>query len=147
MKPVALSASSPRTALSSSLLRPCRPLRLYGPVAKFPSTNTPTFAPSRDATIVHATKTDKPQYQPKSARDAIETADRVFKQQNDYIEAVRLYQLSLEMKPNDDEARAALYNMGCALTKMQQYKAASDCIMRAINDYSLKLAVALKVCM
>ncbi|EFJ44781.1 acetylglucosaminyltransferase [Volvox carteri f. nagariensis] len=86
----------------------------------------------------------KPQYQPTSARDAIETATRVFKEQQDVDEAVRLYRLGLDMKPNEDEARAALYNLGCALAKQKKWAEASDSIVKAINDYKLKLTVALK---
>ncbi|KAG2498001.1 hypothetical protein HYH03_004260 [Edaphochlamys debaryana] len=83
-------------------------------------------------------------YEPSSAKDAIETATRVFKEQNDVVEATRLYRLSLTMKPNDDEACAALYNLGCALTKQKQYGEAAECIVKAINEYRLKLSVALK---
>jgi len=68
----------------------------------------------------------------------------VFKDNKDYAEAVRLYKLAMEMKPNDDEARAALYNMGCAQAKMKQWQPATDNILSAINDYGLKLSVALK---
>lgn len=95
----------------------------------------------------HATSTDgqATQYTPKSARDAIETATKLQKEQKDYKEAVRLYVKAMEMNPNDDEARAALYNMGCALAKQKQWVKSTECVMRAINDYNLKLVVALKV--
>lgn len=49
------------------------------------------------------------------------------------------------MQPNDDEARAALYNLGCALTKQKKFSEAVEAIERAINDYGLKLIVALRV--
>lgn len=48
------------------------------------------------------------------------------------------------MKPNDDEARAALYNLGCALAKQKKWAEASESIVTAINAYKLKLSVALK---
>lgn len=48
------------------------------------------------------------------------------------------------MTPNDDETRAALYNMGCALAKQRKWAEAAESIVKAINDYSLKLSVALK---
>eukprot|EP00198_Chlamydomonas_reinhardtii_P013350 XP_001702687.1 predicted protein [Chlamydomonas reinhardtii] len=48
------------------------------------------------------------------------------------------------MQPNDDEARAALYNLGCALTKQKKFSEAVEAIERAINDYGLKLIVALR---
>jgi tetratricopeptide (TPR) repeat protein len=86
-----------------------------------------------------------PAYEPSSARDAIETATRLQKEKGDYAQAVLLYVRAMEMRPNDDEARAALYNMGCALAKQKQWDKATDCIMQAVNNYSLKLSVALKV--
>ncbi|GIL43550.1 hypothetical protein Vafri_1251 [Volvox africanus] len=114
----------------------------------------PCFIASRTAprlpgllVVARASKpapTSKPQYQPTSAKDAIETATRVFKEQQDIDEAVRLYRTSLEMNPNEDEARAALYNLGCALAKQKKWAEASESIVRAINDYRLKLSVALK---
>ena len=51
----------------------------------------------------------------------------------------------MDLNPTDDEAMAALYNLGCALSKDKQWKAAADAIVLAINDYRLRLAVALKV--
>ncbi|GFH31494.1 acetylglucosaminyltransferase, partial [Haematococcus lacustris] len=50
----------------------------------------------------------------------------------------------MEMKPTDDEARAALYNMGCVLVKQKQWAPAAACVVKAINDYGLKLSVALQ---
>ncbi len=67
------------------------------------------------------------------------------RRKGDYAQAVLLYVRAMEMRPNDDEARAALYNMGCALAKQKQWDKATDCIMQAVNNYSLKLSVALKV--
>ncbi|KAG2448651.1 hypothetical protein HYH02_006008 [Chlamydomonas schloesseri] len=105
---------------------------------------------SRGVPVVFAAKQSSPaasksqQYQPTSARDAIERGTEVFKKQNNLDEAVRLYRVGLEMKPNDDEARAALYNLGCALTKQKKFAEATEAIERAINDYGLKLIVALR---
>ncbi len=82
---------------------------------------------------------------PTSAKEAIETGLVVFKEKHDYEEAVLLFKAALELKPNDDEAMAALYNLGCALTKLKQWKPAADAIVSAVNDYRLKLSVALKV--
>lgn len=84
-------------------------------------------------------------YVPSSAKDAIERGTQVFKDNKDYAEAVRLYTIAMEMRPNDDEARAALYNMGCAQVKLKQWKPATDNILQAINKHNLKLSVALKV--
>lgn len=94
----------------------------------------------------NASQPSKPvQYLPKSATDAIETGTRVFKEEKNSEEAIRLYQLAMQMQPNEDEARAALYNLGCAYAKQKRWKEASENIVRAINDYKLKLVVALKV--
>lgn len=94
----------------------------------------------------NASQPSKPvQYMPESATDAIETGTRVFKEEKNSEEAIRLYQLAMQMQPNEDEARAALYNLGCAYAKQKRWKEASENIIRAINDYKLKLVVALKV--
>ena len=66
-------------------------------------------------------------------------------QKKSYAEAVEHFNTALELNPTDDEAMAALYNLGCAYTKQKQWKLASESIIRAINDYKLKLSVALKV--
>ncbi len=93
-----------------------------------------------------ATKTSQEQqFAPKTAREAIETATRLQNEQKQFDEAVRLYVLAMEMQPSEDEARAALYNMGCALAKQKQWARATECIVQAVNKYSLKLSVALKV--
>ncbi|KAF5834070.1 hypothetical protein DUNSADRAFT_9420 [Dunaliella salina] len=81
---------------------------------------------------------------PKSAREAVEQGLAAFKERRDYAGAVRLYQMGMQMKPNDDEARAALYNMGCAYAKLKRWQESTDCVVSAINDYNLKLSVALQ---
>ena len=115
----------------------------------FLSSAAPPRPTLRSSVLLQAAKggqaASKPLYQPSSARDAIETGTRLFKEQQDLDEAIRLYRLSLDMKPNEDEARAALYNLGCALAKQKKWQEATDSIVRAINDYKLKLIVALKV--
>lgn len=49
-----------------------------------------------------------------------------------------------QLNPNDDEARAACYNAACAQTRLRQWQAAVDSLTRAVNEYDLKLTVALK---
>ena len=49
------------------------------------------------------------------------------------------------MNPSDDEARSAMFNMGCALAKQKQWASAAEAVVTAINKYQLKLVVALKV--
>ena len=105
--------------------------------------------PSRLTAIHKATKADSGPitlYTPSSARDAVERATAALKQQGDASEAVRLYKLAMSMQPSEDEARAALYNMGCALAKQKQWAAAAGAITAAINDRGLKISVAQQVC-
>lgn len=105
----------------------------------------------RQSTVVafakaNTSQSSKPaQYQPSNAKDAIETGTRVLKEERNTDEAIRLYQVAMQMQPSEDEARAALYNLGCALAKQKRWKESADNIVRAINDYKLKLVVALKV--
>jgi len=82
---------------------------------------------------------------PKTAREAVEQGLVAFKERKDYAGAVKLYQMAMKANPDDDEARAALYNMGCAYAKLKQWREATDCVVSAINDYNLKLTVALRV--
>ncbi len=44
----------------------------------------------------------------------------------------------------DDELRAAIYNSACAYVKMKRWKEACSQIEKAINDYDVKLVVALR---
>jgi len=81
---------------------------------------------------------------PTSSRGAVEEGLKLF-QKKSYAKAVEHFNTALELNPTDDEAMAALYNLGCAYTKQKQWKLASESIIRAINDYKLKLSVALKV--
>lgn len=60
-------------------------------------------------------------------------------------EALRLFQAALEMQPSDDEARAALYNSACCYAKQKRWQPAVDAVVSAVNDYDLKLSVAVKV--
>ena len=81
---------------------------------------------------------------PKSAREAVERGQQCFDRRQ-YAEALQLFQAALELRPDEDEARAALYNGSCAHARLKQWKAAADGVVRAVNEYSLKLEVAAKV--
>lgn len=83
--------------------------------------------------------------QPGTAKEAIEAGLKQFNEQRDYKEAARLFNTALALEASDDEKCAALYNLGCAYTKLKEWKPASDMIVRAINDHKLKLSVALNV--
>jgi len=50
----------------------------------------------------------------------------------------------MKLDPSDDEARAALYNSACCYTKLKQWQLAVDATVSAVNDYDLKLSVAVK---
>ena len=60
-------------------------------------------------------------------------------------EALRLFQAAMQLEPTDDEARAALYNSACCYTKQKRWQPAVDAVVSAVNDYDLKLSVAVKV--
>eukprot|EP00775_Hariotina_reticulata_P014332 gene14332-58_t len=81
---------------------------------------------------------------PLSAKQAVETGLSAFKDRRDYDESVRLFKAALQLQPSSEEACAALFNLGCAYAKQRKYKEASEAIGRAVNEYGLKLTVALK---
>lgn len=93
--------------------------------------------------VAQATKQDAV-YQPQSAKDAIQAGTDAFNKSKDTDEAVRLINLGLSMKPSKDEAMAAYYNLGCVYAKQKKWKEASESIITAINDYNLRLIVALR---
>ncbi|CAL8467582.1 g7120 [Coccomyxa elongata] len=62
----------------------------------------------------------------------------------DYAEALRLFKAALDLRPNNDEARAALYNKACAHARLKDWQEAADDVVSAVNDYGLKLEVAVK---
>lgn len=63
----------------------------------------------------------------------------------DFAEALRLFRAALDLRPNNDEARAALYNKACAHARLKNWQEAADDVVSAVNDYGLKLEVAVKV--
>ena len=81
---------------------------------------------------------------PASAREAVQDGQQAF-DQAEYDEALRLFSAAMTLRPNDDEARAALYNGACAKVKLKDWQGAADDVSRAVNDYKLKLDVAVKV--
>lgn len=85
-------------------------------------------------------------YTPGSAKEAVETGLQVFKDTQNYDEALALFQTALQLQPSSEEAAAALYNIGCTYAKQKKWKQAADALGSAVNDHNLKLSVALKVC-
>ena len=69
---------------------------------------------------------------------------KLFKEKQ-YKEALRLYEEAMQMKPNDDEARAAQYNAACVHVQQKQWQKAVDCIKEAVNVYGLKASVVMSV--
>mmetsp|Transcript_28966 Transcript_28966/g.81575 ORF Transcript_28966/g.81575 Transcript_28966/m.81575 type:complete len:439 (+) Transcript_28966:185-1501(+) len=79
----------------------------------------------------------------KNAREAIESSGSTFNEGR-VEEALEGFLAALEMRPNDDEARAAHYNAACCYTKLGQWEEAADNIITATNKYDLKFMVAVK---
>ena len=49
---------------------------------------------------------------PQSAKEAIEQGLVAFREKKTYPEAVKLFRTAMELNPTEDEAMAALYNLG-----------------------------------
>eukprot|EP00879_Flechtneria_rotunda_P008535 GHRR01008942.1.p1 GENE.GHRR01008942.1~~GHRR01008942.1.p1 ORF type:complete len:328 (+),score=78.40 GHRR01008942.1:90-1073(+) len=81
---------------------------------------------------------------PKTAREAVEAGLLAFNDRRDYDEAVRLFNAAMDLKPSSEVAAAALFNLGCTYAKQRRFKNAASAIGKAINDYDLKISVALK---
>lgn len=101
------------------------------------------FSPARQSVRALAAKVAKPV--PTSAKQAVEEGLAAFNDQKDYAEALRLFQAAMELRPTEQEAIAALYNAGCAHAKRKEWREASQSILKAVNEYNLKLSVALQV--
>lgn len=80
---------------------------------------------------------------PTTSKACVETGLEVFRV-GDAEAALELFQRALQLNPNDDEARAALYNSACALTKLNRWQEAADAVVAAVNERNLKLLVALR---
>lgn len=99
----------------------------------------------RSRTILAATRdtTSNPTSLPSTPTACVEAGLQLF-EGGDAQAALSLFQRALTLNPNDDEARAALYNSACALTKLKRWEEAADAVVSAVNDRGLKLAVALR---
>lgn len=76
-----------------------------------------------------------------TAKAAVEGGLEAF-EAGDAAGALRLFQRAMELGPDEDEARAALFNSACAHTRLQQWQAAADAVVRAVNEHDLRLTVA-----
>ena len=81
---------------------------------------------------------------PGSASEAVQQGQQAF-DKAEYDAALQLFSRAMTMRPNDDEARAALYNGACAKAKLKDWQGAAHDVITAVNDYKLKLEVAVKV--
>jgi len=82
--------------------------------------------------------------EPKSAKEAVETGLKVFTEEKNYGEAIRLFNAAMQLKPSSEEAAAALFNLGCAYAKQRKWKEACAALKQAIDDHNLKLSVAVQ---
>ena len=80
-----------------------------------------------------------------SAKGSVERGLQLFSDGN-YRDALQYFESAMQAGPSDDEARAALYNSACAHAKLKQWQPATDAVRKAVNDYQLRLTVAIKVC-
>ena len=62
----------------------------------------------------------------------------------EYLEAASLFDSAVRCATNDTETRAGLYNLACCYSKLGKFDDASDCLQRVINEYGLKIDVALE---
>ena len=58
--------------------------------------------------------------------------------------ALEQFLLAQQLNGNRDEMCAAIYNSSCAYVKLKRWSEAVDALERAINDYDVKLVVALR---
>ena len=80
-----------------------------------------------------------------TAKEAVEDGLKRFKAR-DYQQALQLFQNALDSAPRPEEAQAALYNAACCQVKLKQWQAATESVAEAVNNYQLKLKVAMEVC-
>eukprot|EP00798_Chlamydomonas_sp_ICE-L_P027722 gene27722-7368_t len=105
------------------------------------------ISPNHSARLVlaHATTSEsKPSTKPNSAKEAVEAGLVAFNENKNYRTAVGLFKDAMDLSPTDDEAMAALYNLGCAHAKLKEWGPAAAAIASAVNDYRLKIDVAIK---
>lgn len=81
---------------------------------------------------------------PSTAKEAVEAGLDAF-QKGDAEKAYSLFSRAMQLQPTSEEGQAASYNSACALTRLKRYKEAADAVLQAVNEYGLKLDVAVKV--
>lgn len=81
---------------------------------------------------------------PRTAREAVDRGTAVLNSGSwagAAAEALELFELATRMDPSEDEARAALYNMACALSRLERYKDAQEPLLMAVNELGVKYSV------
>lgn len=82
---------------------------------------------------------------PSTAREAVETGLATLKDDKNPAKALKLFQEALDLRPDEEEMRAAVYNSACCYTKLNRFSEAAEAVKDAVNLYGLKLSVALEV--
>lgn len=105
---------------------------------------TPQFFNSSSIIVVSSSnKQDNAPVSVKTAAQAVELGLEKF-QSGDAATALGLFLQAQQLNPSEDELCAALYNSACAYTKLKRWQEAADAVFTAVDDYNLKLVVALK---
>lgn len=118
---------------AASLRAPRRPLPPPSPPPHGRARRPPPPAAAKGAAPSPASVT--------TAKAAVEAGLEAFAA-GDAAAALGLFSRALALRPDDDEARAALYNSACALTRLRRWQEAADAVVAAVNERGLKLAVA-----
>jgi len=81
---------------------------------------------------------------PRTAREAVERGTAILSSgtwAGAPGEALELFELATQMDPSEDEARAALYNMACALSRLGRFRDAQEPLLMAVNELGVKYSV------
>ena len=80
----------------------------------------------------------------KTAKEAVERGLDLFKTHKDATAALDEFLLAQRLSPSNDEMLAAIYNAACAYVELGRWQEAADSLEKAINQYDLKVSVALR---
>jgi len=80
----------------------------------------------------------------KTATEAVERGLLLFKTDKDAKGALDEFLLAQRLSPTNDEMLAAIYNSACAYVELGRWQEAADSLEKAINQYDLKISVALQ---
>ncbi|CAD7695268.1 unnamed protein product [Ostreobium quekettii] len=78
-----------------------------------------------------------------TAKEAVELGLKTL-EAGDVEAALGLFNRAMDFGPNQEEATAAKYNAACCLAKLKRWKEAADGVVEVVNDYNLKLKVAME---